>query len=456
MIVTIDGPAGAGKSSAARMLAQRLGFDFLDTGAMYRAVTLAALRANCDLADQNALAGLLETIHLDMPPGRVMLNGENIADAIRTPAVTAASGPIASSPVVRTRLVDWQRKIADGRDFVCEGRDQGTIVFPHALCKFFLVADPLERARRRHRELTQRGDAITLEEIVKSQEERDARDAARDIAPMVPAPDAIQLDSTQLTLDEVVARMEQEVRARQPNRAPPLPPVAPISPGDPLARMDTAWFKAWHECLYLPYHLLFTLAFSIRKQGMRNMPWTGPALLISNHQSYLDPLIVGLVARRPLVYLARRTLFRNPYFGWMIRSMNAVPIDQEGIGLDGIRTILVQLQRGRPVLVFPEGRRTDDGAMLPLKPGVHLLIKRTQAPIVPVGIAGAYGAWPIWRKYPWPAPLFLPAGPGTISVSLGKPLDASRYAAMPREEALQELFDKIHTEQQRAENIRRK
>jgi CMP/dCMP kinase len=215
MIITIDGPAGAGKSSAAKLLAQRLGFDFLDTGAMYRAVTLAALRGHLDLNDQDALARLLDTLQLDLPAGQVMLNGEDITDLIRTPEITAASAPIASGPVVRRRLVEWQRRIAQGRNIVCEGRDQGTVVFPQAECKFFLVAEPAERARRRQRELAARGETATLAEVLAAQQARDARDAARDIAPMVPAADALVLDNTPWTLTEVVARMEQEVRQRR-------------------------------------------------------------------------------------------------------------------------------------------------------------------------------------------------------------------------------------------------
>jgi cytidylate kinase len=214
MIITIDGPAGAGKSSAARLLAERLGYEFLDTGAMYRAVTYAALRADIDPADQGALERLLDGLRLEMPAGKVILNDTDVTSQIRTPEVTTASAPIANSPVVRRRLVDWQRLLARGRSIVCEGRDQGTIVFPDAGCKFFLVADTAERARRRHRELLARGQSITFDELLKAQQERDQRDLTRAIAPMVPADDAILVDSTNLTVQQVVDRMEEEVLAR--------------------------------------------------------------------------------------------------------------------------------------------------------------------------------------------------------------------------------------------------
>ena len=220
--------------------------------------------------------------------------------------------------------------------------------------------------------------------------------------------------------------------------------------------METLGFRMWHESLYLGYYMAMTLGFSLRTQGEHNVPAKGPALLIANHQSYLDPPLIGVAARRPLVYLARKTLFRNRYFAMLLRSLNAVPIDQEGVGKEGIRAILEQLQQGQAVVVFPEGTRSPDGVMQPLKAGIHLLLKRTQAPIIPVGIAGTYHAWPSSRKYPIPAPLFLPARRGTISVSIGKPLDARRYTELPRDQVLQELFDKIHIERQRAEQLRRR
>jgi cytidylate kinase len=214
MIVTIDGPAGSGKSSAARILAGRLGFEFLDTGAMFRAVALAAARAGVRLDDEAGLQRLLDGLRLEIPPGRVLLDGEDVSGAIRTPEVSSGASQVAASAVVRPYLAALQRQTAAGRDMVCEGRDQGAVVFPDAGCKFFLTADPEVRLRRRLDELRQAGRAVDAESLRQAQAERDHRDANRALAPMRPADDAILLDSSTLSLDQVVARMEDEVRRR--------------------------------------------------------------------------------------------------------------------------------------------------------------------------------------------------------------------------------------------------
>jgi 1-acyl-sn-glycerol-3-phosphate acyltransferase len=140
---------------------------------------------------------------------------------------------------------------------------------------------------------------------------------------------------------------------------------------------------------------------------------------------------------------------------WLMRSLHAVPVNQEGFAREGLKTILEQLKAGRAVGIFPEGERTPNGRMNPLRPGIHLLIKRMDMSIVPIGIAGAYDAWPRWRAYPIPAPLFLPAGKGTIAVSVGPPMDSRRFADQPREKVLADLFVELQKQKEKAQRLRR-
>jgi cytidylate kinase len=217
MIVTIDGPAGAGKSTVARALARRLGCCYLDTGAMYRAVALAGLQAGVDWNRPEQLAELAATLDLRVSGVKVYLQGEDVTGAVRSQVVTSVTRHAANHPQVRSRLVLLQRAVAAGQDVVTEGRDQGTVVFPQAECKIFLTASPEERARRRQLDLQQRGESATLEEILAAQARRDHEDATRPIGPLCRAEDAVEVLTDGLTQEQVVDRLEELVRSRMPN-----------------------------------------------------------------------------------------------------------------------------------------------------------------------------------------------------------------------------------------------
>lgn len=230
-IVAIDGPAGAGKSTVARRLATRLGFVLLDTGALYRAVALAARRAGVAWEDEPGVVtvarGLAEEGALNLTPGdaprpdgadpttAVWLHGENVADAIREPAISLAASRVSSYGGVREALLGLQRRLAlRGPGVVAEGRDMGTVVFPHAAVKFFLTASLEVRAQRRFEEMRARGHEVDLETTRAEIAARDAQDSSREVAPLRQADDAIVVDSSERTVDEVVDEMFAEVRAR--------------------------------------------------------------------------------------------------------------------------------------------------------------------------------------------------------------------------------------------------
>ncbi len=209
MIITIDGPAGAGKSTVARALARRLGFRFLDTGAMYRAVALAGLRRGLDWDMPGDLARLAETLDLRMEGDKIFLGGEDVSQSVRSSEVTAVTRYAADNPGVREHLVELQRRLAADCNVVTEGRDQGTVAFPRAQRKIFLTASPLERARRRLHDLQSQGEPVTLEQVLAAQERRDREDAARRFGPLAAAPDAVEVCTDGMTLEQVVDALER-------------------------------------------------------------------------------------------------------------------------------------------------------------------------------------------------------------------------------------------------------
>lgn len=214
MIITIDGPAGAGKSTAARGLAKRLGFEFLDTGAMYRAVAWACLSEGVDLHDPDSVTPVAARVELSIDGDSISCNGTDVTAAIRTAEAGQAASFVAAVSGVRHEMVRLQRETAHGRNIVTEGRDQGSVVFPDAECRFYLTADASRRAERRVQELAGRGETVTLEEILAQIVDRDERDRNREVGPLVKPADSIEVDTAPFTATEVIDRLEVLARER--------------------------------------------------------------------------------------------------------------------------------------------------------------------------------------------------------------------------------------------------
>ena len=219
MIVTMDGPAGAGKSTVARALARRLGFSYLDTGSMYRAVALAGMRHGVSWDRPEELGALAERLDIQLAEDRIYLDGAEVTDAIRSSEVTAVTRFAADNPEVRRRLVQLQRAIAGDRDIVTEGRDQGTVAFPDAECKIFLTASPGQRAARRLNDLIAQGETKTLEEVLADINLRDRQDASRPVGALIAAPDAAEICTDGMSVEQVVECLAAIVREHQAKRS---------------------------------------------------------------------------------------------------------------------------------------------------------------------------------------------------------------------------------------------
>ena len=211
LIVAIDGPAGSGKSTIAKLLGKKYDLTYIDTGAMYRMITLYLLENNIDINDLKEVERVLNTVNLDMQGDKFFLDNVDVSTKIREKRINDNVSKVASIKIVRSNLVDLQRKISNNKNVILDGRDVGTVIFPNAQVKIFLIASPEERARRRYNEFLEKKTEITYEEVLNSIKERDHIDSTRDESPFVKADDAIELDSTNLTIDDVVNFISKEI-----------------------------------------------------------------------------------------------------------------------------------------------------------------------------------------------------------------------------------------------------
>jgi cytidylate kinase len=402
--VAIDGPGGAGKTTLAQGLARALDLPHLDTGAMYRAVALAALRQGVPLDDHDRLAALARAVHLEVDGTQVRLEGEDVSTAIRTPEVDRAVSAVAAVPGVRAELVRRQRAwVAARGGGVLEGRDIGSVVLPDADAKVYLTADAATRVRRRAGERP----SASPEAVAKELEARDRLDRAREASPLpdlneVP-PGAIVVDSTDAGAEEVLDRVLAAIEAQSTGRAttPTHSVRAPWAPAVP-ARLYGA-MRAVGRLIDRAY-------WRLRVHGTEHVPASGPVILAPVHRSFFDFFVVAEATRRPIAFMAKEELWRVRWFGRFLEALGAFPVRRGGIDREALARAEAVLAGSGVLVVFPEGTRRRGPVVEQLHDGAAFLALRSGASIVPVGIAGMEASMPKGARLPRPVPVEIVVG----------------------------------------------
>jgi cytidylate kinase len=374
-IIAIDGPAASGKSSVARALAQRLGFSYVNSGAMYRALTWHVLRRGLNVQQPAAVATAIEQSRIvcDLVDNqsRILIDDRDPTPHLRDHDVNRTVSLVSSVPRVREILVAHMRAYAKKDNLVMEGRDIGSVVFPETPFKFYIDASPDVRVQRRLAE-GQRDEIAA----------RDRADSSRVASPLVIAPDAAVIDTSALSVDGVVDQIMQRLAAKG----------LPVHSKTGTARRQR--MNPYYCLGYWLSRLLAQIFFRFRILHRERMIQSGPVILAMNHQSFFDPPLAGNASDRAIFFLARRTLLDHWFWGWLLPKLNVIPVDQEGSDRSALKALIRILRAGEATLVFPEGARTLDGNLQPAQPGLGLVIAKTLAPVVPMRIFGAHEAWP--------------------------------------------------------------
>ena len=424
LTIAIDGPAAAGKSTTAREVAARLGLLYIDSGAMYRALALKLLATAADPHDPAALSRFLATTTVDLVAGagggepRVLLDGRDVTVELRDERVATLASTIAPLRAVRSYLVAQQRALAARTGAVMEGRDIGTVVLPDAPIKVFLVADLDVRARRRAGEMALRGGAPDLDAIRALIAERDRRDMERTESPLRPAPDAVTIDTSNLTIPEQVAAVVALAEARAGKEGPPA--HSSSSPRN-VSRADAddlddlvldPEVRGFYAGVRHLARACFWLGFGMRVEGTEHLPVQGGFILAANHVAWVDPPLLGAAATRRLGYLAKEELFVPFGFRHLIVALGAIPIRRHNLDRRGLEAAKKVLASGLGLVLFPEGTRSRTGRLGPGKPGVSMLAAEAGVPVVPAHIQGTRCPWGAFlRRSPFRIRFGPPLGP---------------------------------------------
>lgn len=376
-IITIDGPSGAGKSTVAMLLARRLGYNYLDTGALYRAIAWKARREGINPDDESALKGMLNNTNITVNGESIIVDGGDVSSEIRTGEMGELSSRVSAIPFVRKYLLSIQREAGLKGRVVVEGRDTGTVIFPEAKNKFFLDASLEERAKRRHKEFINKTPDITLEATIEDLEKRDRRDSTRGVSPLKKTDDMVYIDTTSLSVDEVISEIIRNLR---------------------ISDREMSDRNLFYRFAAAVIRLIFRLNGGLEIRGIENVPMVGGGIIASNHISYLDPPLISAVVPRRVTFIARKGLFDIPLLSWFIKHFS-FPVDRERTQPSTIKEAIRRLRNGELLALFPEGRRSETGELLEPKHGIGMIVSRGDVPVIPTLIIGSNRVLPVGAKW---------------------------------------------------------
>ncbi len=371
--IAIDGPSGAGKSTVAKALAKEFGYIYVDTGAIYRTVGLYMHNIGVSTEDKEGIEKNLSDVDFELRyengEQKMYLCGEDVSDKIRTPIIAKYASVVSAVPAVRAFLLETQKKLARENNVIMDGRDIGTVILPDADVKIFLTASAESRADRRVKQLLEKGETVSFEEILASIKERDERDSGRDVAPLKAAEDAVTLDTSDMNLEESIAAAKKIVE-------------------DKLSKKKDDGTNRFYKFIVKVFAPIVRVIMRIKTYGKENEQKDGALLVCANHTAMFDVISLAASFDRQLRFLSKKEVFKVPVLAQFARAMGAYSVDRGHGDVAAIKKTLSILEGGEAVAMFPQGTRYThiDPAKTEVKSGVGMMIYRSGANVQPVFI----------------------------------------------------------------------
>ena len=425
-IVAIDGPAGTGKGTMAEILSKKYNLVNIDTGAMYRCVTLEMLNKNIGLDDDEKIAEMLKTIKIEMSNDggkqRVLLNEEDVTQQIRSQEVSANVSPVSSIKQIRLAMAGLQRKMGQGKDVIMEGRDIGTVIFPTADVKIYLDANVEVRAQRRFKQNQEKGIDMSYEEVLDNIKKRDKNDMEKEMGALKVAPGATVIDGSNMTIKQVEKNISKIIdkKIKDKKKEEKIYKIRP----------ETTWKKIERAIIKKIIYAFYKLAFRIEKVGEENVPMEEPIIICANHLNMWDAVGLVTATKRRILFIAKEDLFNNGFLNWIAHVFDVIPIKRGMRDMEAMKRCLGALKEGKAVGLFPEGTRRGLEKGAKVQNGAAYMALKTKVKVVPVGIQGTFKPFT------------------KVTLNYGKPIDYTKYDSKnpekeDLEQATKEIMDNI-------------